>query len=225
MILVRNSSSTTAIVIRLAGIPEVFSPGVYECSDDILKFREFREALEIYHFLSILPKPPSDTVTTIDKSLETTPLPDDELPIAVRNQGVMAKRGRPKFENFQGSLEALRSLYPSIKTRRGLQNKYFELKVIKAIKDVEGMEFLFDSKTGNFKSSILTEIGRISNEEMMREVAAEICRRARTEKHTVKQWVYACHCIKEVMLFHHSTDDDNLGSGFLNRQKKKHKTR
>lgn len=217
MILVRNHSSI-AVVVKLAGVPKVFSPGVYEYSDDILKFREFREALGKYPFLSILPKP-FDTTTTNDKSLETTPIPDDKkliendkLTKGVRNQGVMAKRGRPKFEDCQGSLETLKPLYSNIKTRRGLQNKFYELKALKAIKNMEGIEFLFDLKTDNIKSSILTEIGRTGNDEMMRELAGEICRRARTEKHTVKQWV---------MLVRYLTEEDNLGIRFLNRQKKK----
>jgi hypothetical protein len=223
MVLVKNNA-TVAVVIKWAGIPKVFPPGVYEYADDILKFSEFKKALEIFPCLSVLPKRPPDTATTNDKSAAITPIPDDKLTIAVRNQGVMTKRGRPKFENFQGSLEALRSLYPNIKTRRGLQNKYFELKALKAIKSMEGAEFLFDLKTTNVKSSILAEIGRISNDEKMREVAAEICKRARTEKLTVKQWVSTCHCIKEVMLSPYSKKQDNLGSGFLNRQKK-YKTR
>jgi hypothetical protein len=226
MALVRNNSSV-GIVIKLAGVPKVFPPGVYEYSDDLLKCNEFKKALEIYPCLSILPKSSSDTVTTNDKSLETTPIPseNDKLTIAVRNQRVMAKRGRPKFENFQGSLEAIRSLYPNIKTRRGLQNKFYELKALNAIKSMEGIEFLFDSKTDNFKSSILAEIGKTGDDELMRAVAAEICKRARTEKLTVKQWVSTYQRIKEVMLGRYSKEQDNLRSGFLNRQKKKHKTR
>lgn len=131
----------------------------------------------------------------------------------------MAKRGRPRFEDTTCELDWVRALYPEIKTRRGVQNKYYELRAGGVIKNMEGIEFLIDLKNNVIKNSILVEIGRMHSEDLMREIAREICLRARTEVHTVKEWVDICKSLKVLMAIRILDGEDILGSRFLNSQK------
>jgi len=105
------------------------------------------------------------------------------------------KRGRPKFHD-EDQLNQLKGVFPDIKTRRGLQNKCYEINALDAIKDIEGMEFLYDPQNQTLKSSILSELGRLRNEDNIRLVAQHICERAKNETLTIKQWEKICRSIR-----------------------------
>ena len=97
----------------------------------------------------------------------------------------MAKRGRPTFKH-QGFLEELRLLYPDIKTRRGMQNKVYEIMAVSAIKDICGVEQIF-TQEGTFRNSIMIELGRIEDPEAIRIVARHINKRMINGKLKVRQ--------------------------------------
>ena len=117
------------------------------------------------------------------------------------------KRGRPKFGNEEMiALMKEKELFPNIKTERGFKNKCYEIDAVGAIQGLEGMEFLVDREKETVKSSILTEIGRFKNPEVMRAVAEEVCQRAKTQQRTIKEWVLFCKELRKAW---------NLRSGFL----------
>lgn len=108
---------------------------------------------------------------------------------------IKGKRGRPRFQR-EKQMNCIQKLHPNIRTRRGLQNKYYEVMAVGAIKGVEGMEFLCDYKKDTLKSSILTEIGRLEDEDEIRNVATNICEVAKSQKLSTKQWVELCRKIR-----------------------------
>jgi hypothetical protein len=57
----------------------------------------------------------------------------------------MATRGRPPFEHsiaFEEMFSPLKAFYPGIKTRRGLQDKYYALNAYGDLHDMEGFELI-----------------------------------------------------------------------------------
>jgi len=58
------------------------------------------------------------------------------------------------------------------------------------------MEFLYDLQNQTHKPSILSELGRLKNEDDIREVARHICERAKNEKKTSKEWERICKIIR-----------------------------
>jgi hypothetical protein len=98
----------------------------------------------------------------------------------------MAKRGRPPFEHsiaLEKMLPHLKAFYPGIKTRRGLQDKYYALNAYGDLHDMEGFE-LID------KPSILAELGRFKERAVIREIATQVIEKTRQDRnYTVKEWV------------------------------------
>ena len=82
----------------------------------------------------------------------------------------------------------MENLYPDIKTRRGLQNKYYEIHALGVLKDLEGMKFILDSKLEKAKWGILRELGRFKNEADMVSMAKWICKKTKKERHTIREW-------------------------------------
>jgi hypothetical protein len=98
----------------------------------------------------------------------------------------MAKRGRPPFEHsiaLEKMFSHLKAFYPGIKTRRGLQDKYYALNAYGDLHDMEGFE-LID------KPSILAELGRFKERAVIREIATQVIEKTRQDRnYTVKEWV------------------------------------
>lgn len=86
------------------------------------------------------------------------------------------KPARPK--SMDRALEQfLRSLYPKVKSTRGLQEKQHQTRAVLLVMDQPEFRWLFDPATGTCRSTILTELGRIEDDGLLLEMAAEICRR------------------------------------------------
>jgi hypothetical protein len=98
----------------------------------------------------------------------------------------MAKRGRPRFEHsiaFEEMFSHLKAFYPEIKTRRGLQDKYYSLDAYGDLHDMEGFE-LID------KPSLLAEFGRFKDPAVIKQVARQVIEEMRKDSnYTVKAWV------------------------------------
>lgn len=108
---------------------------------------------------------------------------------------IQAKAGRPPILS-DASLDALHSLYPDIRSRRGLLNKYYQIRAFGALKDLPGTTFLVDRERGQSKWLILEQLGRLPNEAEIKSVASYLCQRARTESMTVKEWERLCILIR-----------------------------
>ncbi len=92
------------------------------------------------------------------------------------------KRGRPPAFAYE-TLGLLRSHYPDIKTKRGLQNKAYEMRALSVLKDdpqrygwLCDIEAMRRGDANSYKPTILTELGRIVDEEKLKTAASEICR-------------------------------------------------
>lgn len=104
------------------------------------------------------------------------------------------KRGRPPVtspEHWHG----LEKLYEGmITTRRGILNKYYEIKGYSAIKDMldegaTGLDYLVGSAKGYVRAGILRELGRF-DADAIRAYAPAICKAQDDPetKKTVKEW-------------------------------------
>ncbi|HNR64711.1 MAG TPA: hypothetical protein PKJ95_00285 [Atribacterota bacterium] len=97
----------------------------------------------------------------------------------------MAKRGRPAFESDEDNFaayKAVKTVYPELTTKRSFQNKCFELRAIQAIAEEKRDIFkvLWNDKpddrlTYKPPSSLLTELGRFENKELIIAIAEQLC--------------------------------------------------
>jgi hypothetical protein len=71
----------------------------------------------------------------------------------------------------------LRSLYPQVKTARGLQQKQHEARAVLLVMDQPDLRWLFDPQKGTCRTTILSELGKIESDDLLVEMAREICRR------------------------------------------------
>jgi len=71
----------------------------------------------------------------------------------------------------------LRSLYPKVKSARGLQQKQHQTRAVLLVMDQPDLRWLFDPQNGTCRTTILTELGKIDSDELLLEMAREICRR------------------------------------------------
>jgi hypothetical protein len=71
----------------------------------------------------------------------------------------------------------LRRLYPEVKTDRGLRQKQHQTRAVVLVMDEPEFRWLFDAETGTCRNTILAELGRIQNDELLLEMAREVCRR------------------------------------------------
>ena len=85
----------------------------------------------------------------------------------------MKKRGRP--EVFPEFLQCVRAIYPDVKTKRGLQNKAYQAIAGRAIGD--DFPWLWDKSKGTIQVSILSELGRLEDPEVIRAFAKELCKK------------------------------------------------
>lgn len=96
------------------------------------------------------------------------------------------KKSSARPKSMDRALERfLRSLYPKIKSTRGLQEKQHQTRAVLLVMDQPEFRWLFDPETGTCRSTILTELGRIDDDGLLLEMAAEICRRKPTSREAV----------------------------------------
>jgi hypothetical protein len=85
------------------------------------------------------------------------------------------KRGRPRVIPEE-LMESLRGQWPDLTSDRSLNNLYHVLTASRALKaDPEKYTYLFDRASGRLRKTILAELGRFEEPEVIRELADEIC--------------------------------------------------
>jgi len=103
------------------------------------------------------------------------------------------KRGRPKVLDGENE-KVMESVYYDAKSRRSLLNKHYSLIAFRILtsdqKVLPGYEYLFggnDLNNANPKETILTELGRLKDPELIRVFAQKICEDKMKTKQAVQQ--------------------------------------
>jgi len=99
-----------------------------------------------------------------------------------------SKRGRPPaFDDLYH--QTYKNIWPDIRTRRGITNKIYAIKGLAMVKEMQGVGYIFNEADNTMKVSILTELGRLNDEQAAREAAAFICEREAAGDHrTAHEW-------------------------------------
>lgn len=90
------------------------------------------------------------------------------------------RRGRPPRYD-PAYMTTMRALYPELRTARGLHNKYYQGRAQGVLKDEAGVEWLMDvaqlkqHQPGNYRQTILQELGRIDDDDALKAVARRLC--------------------------------------------------
>lgn len=96
------------------------------------------------------------------------------------------KAGSSQTRTMDKALERfLRSLYPEVKSARGLQEKERQTRAVLLVMDRPDFRWLFDPQAGTSRNTILAELGRIEDDRLLLEMAGEICRRKPTSREAV----------------------------------------
>jgi len=113
------------------------------------------------------------------------------------------KRGRPEFktrEEYSDIYKITESLYPELSCKRSFQNRCYELKTIKILirltkeEEKEHLKTLYDfnpenTSTYKLKSSLLTELGRFEDEELIFLAAKKIASEMKEfPNKTISEW-------------------------------------
>jgi len=85
------------------------------------------------------------------------------------------------------------TMFPDVKTRRGIQNRCYQISALTALQNEQGIKAIFDEKKDIFKWGILEQLGRIEQEEIIIQLAHAICRhiKGNPDKNTTQllKWV------------------------------------
>lgn len=98
-----------------------------------------------------------------------------------------SKRGRPPVMSKEVEDEIKKS-FPEIRTRRGRQNKFHAIYALTILR--EGFEYIVNTKavtagTQDLPFTLLTELGRLDDSDIIREIAGIICKEQLTPKEAV----------------------------------------
>lgn len=97
-------------------------------------------------------------------------------------------KGRPRVLTEEA--EAMyRSIYgPTVKTRRGLQNKQYELRALRVLRDLNlpGLDYLFDVENDVVRHTVLNELGRMEDTSNMVSLARWLCEQRPSNKAAVE---------------------------------------
>jgi hypothetical protein len=96
------------------------------------------------------------------------------------NISIKPKRGRPYlFFTDANDKRECKKHYPDVRTDRTLVNRLYSDRALSVLGDGHKPEFLWlaDAKTDRFKHTILTELGRVDEDEEIRDLAMELCER------------------------------------------------
>lgn len=86
----------------------------------------------------------------------------------------MAKRGRPPLLSEQ-YYQSMKMIYNDVKSKRGIQNIHYAIDAIRAIEEMDNIrEFFFNKKTEEIAWSVLTELGRYGDHDLIRDVAKQV---------------------------------------------------
>ena len=106
----------------------------------------------------------------------------------------MAKRGRPeKF--IQEWYDWVRNVsWSNARTKRGMQDAIFSCKAMRAIihEEFENKAFLYSDEKNYTRTSLLAELGRLEDKDVILHVAKYLCEWAAQETLTIKRairWV------------------------------------
>jgi hypothetical protein len=83
------------------------------------------------------------------------------------------RRGRPRV--FNPEMEAILRGSFSDKTQRGIQNKFYLLRAFRLVQNDPALKWLYDKEAETIKSVILSELGRITSDTDLLNMAREIC--------------------------------------------------
>lgn len=98
------------------------------------------------------------------------------------------KRGRPAAFDAEWYRQC-KMLSPDIRTRRGIINQMYCSKGYGIVKDMQGMDYIKNDATQTIKVCILTELGRLNDEQAAREAATFICgQEAAGDHRTAHEW-------------------------------------
>src|SRR5262245_7533859 len=115
--------------------------------------------------------------------------------VASENQPAR-KRGRPEAVPPE-ALAVYARMFPEIKTRRGLQERCYAGLAIRALSDDPAFEWLVSTReqiaggTSRLRHTILAELGRVSDERMIKEMARLLCKQRPTAKRAaalIRRW-------------------------------------
>ena len=86
------------------------------------------------------------------------------------------KRGRPKI-NADGHEDHMRRIYHEVKTTRGIQNKIYASRTINVLLEDQDpcLKWLFDVEANVVRATILTELGRLWDRDVILRIAKQIC--------------------------------------------------
>jgi hypothetical protein len=89
------------------------------------------------------------------------------------------KRGGPRLMERES---IFRKLWPDVQVKRGLQNKVYQLDAYNLLREDPRFHWLCPSsneirkRTGRLQMSILAELGKFDDHDLMRAVAARVCK-------------------------------------------------
>ena len=98
------------------------------------------------------------------------------------------KRGRPPIFD-DDTFRIAKRMSQLTRTRRGTVNQLYGYDGMGFIRDMQGIDYIINEKEKACKVCILTELGRLNNEQAAREAAAFICESEAAGDHrTAHEW-------------------------------------
>jgi hypothetical protein len=94
----------------------------------------------------------------------------------------MAKRGRPSLLSDE-LLNGMKKIYPDYKTKRSIENKHYQIRAYGILEklSIENKEYLFNPDKQFFNWSVLEQLGRIEDDELLIAMAKQVCSLAKEE--------------------------------------------
>jgi hypothetical protein len=90
------------------------------------------------------------------------------------------KRGRPYlFFTDANDKRECKKHYPDVRTDRTLVNRLYSDRALSVLGDGHKPEFLWlaDAQTGRYRRTVLTELGRVNEDDLLLDVAFDLCER------------------------------------------------
>lgn len=98
------------------------------------------------------------------------------------------KRGRPPVFD-DDTFRFAKRMSQLTRTRRGTVNQIYGYEGMNIIRDMTGIEYIIDKESQIVKFCILTELGRLNDEQAAREAATFICgQEAAGDHRTAHEW-------------------------------------
>lgn len=108
------------------------------------------------------------------------------------------KQGRPRFDDEL--LRQVQSRFPNVKTRFGQQKLVYTIKAYNLLRDLPELDFfwVFDKagKRKDMKRSLLAEIGRFKDPELIRKVGSRVCEEQKHQPKSVEEWTKMLRAVR-----------------------------